>query len=99
MGTNKMSLPIFIDIDGTLTKSDKSRFGDVHQNRIDKVNKLILSGYLIIIWSAGGDDYAKLFCKKHGINPHAAIGKPQFCVDDNPTIRPVIEVKQPEYLD
>ena len=82
-----MGLPIYIDIDGTLTKTPHDGWGDVVTERLDRVKALIASGEKVVIWSARGDDYAKEFVKKHNLNVHAALGKPRYCIDDKPTIR------------
>lgn len=88
--------PIFIDIDGTLT--DRSvKGGDVIPERLSALRRIIGSGEQIVIWSGGGTDYVKWFCAKHQIVGVVMIGKPEFCVDDNPTIRPKsLRVQTPE---
>ncbi len=83
-----MDRPIFIDIDGTLTEDSKAGGKAIHA-RVKAVRKRIAAGEDIVIWSGTGTKYAVEFCKSHSIKPLAAIGKPEYCVDDNPNIRPV----------
>lgn len=80
------NLPIFIDIDGTLTNSSK-RGGDPIDSRIQHVKTMISQGHDVVLWSATGTDYAKKFAKTHEIRAIACIGKPNICVDDCETIR------------
>lgn len=82
-----MTLPIYIDIDGTLTDKEL-RGGNPLLNRINMVKDLIKNGQEVIIWTGSGTQYAIDFCKKHEIKPLACLGKPHIAVDDNPTIRP-----------
>ena len=94
-----MSLPIFIDIDGTLTHSQtgdpnrEKQNGKPNFEMIEKVKNLINRKVEVVVWSGGGTKYAKDFCEKHEIYPLAVIGKPRICVDDNPTIRPKERIK------
>lgn len=76
----------FIDIDGTLTNS-KRRDGDPIESRIKAVRQLILKGYGVVLWSATGTTYARMFAKKHNLNVLAAIAKPDVCIDDHAEIR------------
>ncbi len=87
-----MDRPTFIDIDGTLTDDGKAG-GKAIPSRVKAVKQMIAAGNDIVIWSGTGTKYAVEFCKAHGINPLAAIGKPERCVDDNPNIRPIGHVK------
>ncbi len=95
---NKNMLPIYIDIDGTLTDKD-IKGGNPIQKRIDGVKKLIANGKDVVIWSANGTRYAKWFCQKHDIHPLAILGKPAFCIDDNPRIRPKLRIIKPNWLE
>lgn len=83
-----MDRPTFIDIDGTLTDDSKAGGKAIHA-RVKAVRKMIAAGDDIVIWSGTGTKYAVEFCNRYSIKPLAAIGKPELCVDDNPTIRPV----------
>ena len=83
-----MSLPIFIDIDGTLTDAPGKQGGKVLPDRIKTVRSRIAAGQEIVIWSGGGTAYAKAFAVKHGLSGATCIGKPSIVVDDNPDIRP-----------
>lgn len=82
-----MELPIYIDIDGTLTDSPDNRWGRVIPKRIEAVKRLIANGDRVVLWSAGSDEYAKEFAKKYDLKVHAAIGKPRYCVDDKKNLR------------
>ena len=83
-----MPLPIFIDIDGTLTTVPTKMWGPVIPGRIAAVQALIESGREVVLWSGGGTGYVQAFAEKHGLRPSVCIGKPDMAVDDNPTIRP-----------
>lgn len=88
-----MTMPVFIDIDGTLTDDPVNRFGNPLVYRISKVQELLDSGQQVVLWSAGGGDYAEEFAEKYNIYGAVCIGKPALCVDDNPTIRPIGNMK------
>lgn len=89
-------LPIYIDIDGTLTSEPHTRDGPALVGRIEHVRRIISSGVEVVIWSAHGTEYAKAFAKRHRLKVLAAIGKPAFCVDDKPRIRAAgLGVKSP----
>lgn len=90
--------PIFIDIDGTLTDAPGRRWGRPAAARIDKVKGLLAAGVDVVIWSAGGRDYAREFADAHGLAAATCIGKPACVVDDNPTIRPAgrMPIRTPE---
>lgn len=80
-------LPIFVDIDGTLTESDR-KHGKPLSRRIDKLRIWIRNGKQVVVWSANGTQYAREFCRRHSLTPLAVLGKPMYCIDDNPEIRP-----------
>lgn len=78
----------YIDIDGTLTNTPQKQWGVPEIDRINKVKELIkISGNIVVIWSSGGWGYALAFCVKYGINPTAILPKPDYIVDDIPSIR------------
>ena len=79
-------MPIFIDIDGTLTDSGLHG-GKPIDERLMIVRKLVKAGKEVVIWSAGGTEYAQRFAKDHDINGVTCIGKPCLLVDDNPRVR------------
>ncbi len=79
--------PIFIDVDGTLTDFH-NQGGNPIESRIEQVRELIAGGKQVVIWSGGGTAYAAAFAAEHGLSGAVTIGKPEFCVDDNPEIRP-----------
>lgn len=88
--------PIFIDIDGTLTDKG-TRDGNPIPDRIKRLKAMVAGGYQIVVWSGTGTTYAVKFCKDNGITGVIAIGKPEYCVDDNPMIRPKsLRVESPE---
>lgn len=91
-------LPIYIDIDGTLTDKP-SGGGEAIKSQVDIVARLIESGNSIVLWSAGGSDYAKGFAEENGLEVDAAIGKPEYCIDDMKAIKwNGIKRKSPSYL-
>ena len=83
-----MPLPIFIDIDGTLTDVPNAMWGSVYPERIAHVLALIESGRQVVLWSGGGADYVRAFAGRYGLRGATCIGKPDQMVDDCPTIRP-----------
>ena len=89
--------PVFIDIDGTLTDQG-TQGGNPLSERIEKVRHMIAQGVAVVIWSGTGTVYARDFADRHGLAVLAAIGKPEYLVDDNPHIRPPgkMVVKSPE---
>lgn len=78
--------PIYIDIDGTLTNDPEFAKGSAIPKRIQKVKELIADNVPVIIWSAGGTQYARTFCEMNGLKPLLAVGKPHRCIDDKPLI-------------
>ena len=93
-----MTLPIYIDIDGTLTDSPQ-RGGKPIESRIEKVRRMAQDGILIVLWSGGGEDYVRLFCQKNCIRVYKMLGKPQSCIDDNPNLRSKLNIQPPKWLD
>ena len=83
-----MARPIYIDIDGTLTHSRRKGWGPPRTDVIETAKRLIESGHQVVLWTAGGAEYASKFGEKHGIKAIAYMCKPGLIVDDNPTIRP-----------
>lgn len=97
---SRLDFPVYVDIDGTLTDDPEYRRGKPLQRRIDKVRQMIRDGFPVVVWSAGGTEYAREFCRKHSLTPLLAVGKPYFAVDDKPNItRQGIRVRTPEFLD
>lgn len=90
---------LYIDIDGTLTERQR-KWANPIQSRIDKVKALIEAGHEVIIWS-GSTRYARLWCRKYGIKPKAALGKPQHIVDNKQNVRPsrLMADREPDWLD
>lgn len=79
----------FIDIDGTLTYSPDTSWGQPRRARIEYVKELVAAGNEVILWSARGTEYAKAFASMHGLKDHVvAIGKPQRIVDDKCDYKP-----------
>ena len=71
----------FFDIDGTLTMTQRPRWSEPNMDMINMCKKLIDEGNNVVVWS-GTRRYAKSFCKKYGIKPLLAIGKPQVLIDN-----------------
>ncbi len=83
-----MSLPIYFDIDGTLTDDSRAHHGIPVIDRIEQIHELANLGHEIVIWTATGTKYAKAFAERHGlIDKVVCIGKPKICIDDKPKIR------------
>jgi hydroxymethylpyrimidine pyrophosphatase-like HAD family hydrolase len=94
-----MSLPIYVDIDGTLTDSPNPN-GKPLTRRIDKVRIWLREGRQVVVWSGNGMDYAREFCRRHGLHPTAVLGKPVYCIDaDRKYPINVLEARAPETLD
>jgi len=92
-------LPIYIDIDGTLTDQPGGK-GEIIKSRIAMVKRMIKAGQPVVIWSAAGCIYAKEFVKANGIDAIAAIGKPKLCIDDMKSIKwNGLKVRTPGYID
>lgn len=91
-------LPVYVDIDGTLTDAPGTAWGQVRAGALDVVRALCKQRE-VVVWSGRGTAYAKAFCEQHGIKPVAALGKPGLCFDDNSVIRPTgLAVATPEQL-
>ena len=84
--------PVYIDIDGTLTE-DAEAGGKAIPVRVRKVRDLIDSGQAVVIWSGTGTAYALQFVIDNGLDGALPIGKPEMCVDDNETLRPLERFK------
>lgn len=93
-----MTLPIYIDIDGTLTTAPRAHAAP-NLTRIDNVRDMIERGVPVVIWSASGTEYVQQFCKRYNLRPLACLGKPSYCIDDNPSVRPTFLVVPPDELD
>ena len=94
-----MKLPIYIDIDGTLTDKPGGK-GTALDGRIAIVKRMIESGTPVVLWSSAGTEYAQTFAKQHDIKAEAAIGKPDYCIDDMKAIKwNGMKVRSPGYLD
>lgn len=95
-----MKLPIFIDIDGTLTLDGEKAWGCPRESAIESVKHMLTRGEEVVFWSARGTTYAKAWAERLGLTGKVTcIGKPSHCYDDNPTIRPGgLKVFPPERL-
>jgi len=78
---------IFVDIDGTMTDEPDKSWGSPNLEVIDRVKQLIKDGCEVVVWSAGGTEYAKEFAERCGIKASACIGKPWIAIDDKSEIR------------
>lgn len=84
-----MSLPIFIDIDGTLTMDGEKAWALPRDSALNAVKHLLEGGAEVVFWSGRGTTYAKAWAEKLGLTGKVTcIGKPSICYDDNPEIRP-----------
>lgn len=83
-----MTLPVYIDIDGTLTDSPNRPNGAPVEDRLWKIRSELMAGLPVVIWSARGRDYAEAFIETNGLQGAIGMGKPRAIVDDNPDIRP-----------
>lgn len=81
-----MSKNYYVDIDGTMTNTPGKRWGSPNLLVIEKVKTLIKDN-IVIIWTAGGCQYAKDFCAKYDLIPAAILPKPDYIIDDISTIR------------
>lgn len=88
---------IYIDIDGTLTNQPEQRWGIPYLKRIKKVQQLCKQNK-VVIWSGGGYEYAKKFCKLYNISPFTILSKPDYFVDDNKNIRNKLQYIEPEEI-
>lgn len=87
-------LRVFCDIDGTLTNDPCHMWGEPDEDTIQTLKAAIDAGHYVVVWSARGEDYAREFCKKHGIFPTVITCKPYLCIDDHaPKIRPDGKIK------
>ena len=87
-------LRLYIDIDGTICKTDGEKYEKAHpiRNRIDRVNRLYRDGNEIVFWTArgsgSGNDWRKVTEKQlqdWGVLYHELhFGKPVFdkLIDD-----------------
>lgn len=80
-------LPIYCDIDGTLTDAPAARWGNPNTRLIEALQELIANGRSVVLWSAGGAEYAQAFAERYKIAAIACLGKPQIIIDDIPTLR------------
>lgn len=88
MQIKRLPLPIFVDIDGTLTNRPTRKWGAVDELRLAQLRDAIAAGHEIALWSGGGSEYARVFAARYGLAPAFCLGKPALLVDDNPQIRP-----------
>lgn len=94
-----MNLPVYIDIDGTLTNSAGSK-GDPIPSRLDVVRGMIKDGTPVVLWSSAGCEYAKTFADENNLDVTAAVGKPDYCIDDMKSIKwDGLKTRTPAYLD
>jgi len=77
---------IFVDIDGTLTDSPGSGWGEVHADRLEAV-QILAKHRSVVLWSGRGARYAREFNERWGVGAEFAIGKPDMMIDDAEDIR------------
>jgi hypothetical protein len=56
------------DVDGTLVGSIRSEI--LRPGAIELLTELNRRGVRVVLWSAGGDDYARRVAQRHGIDHH-----------------------------
>lgn len=92
-------LPVYIDIDGTLTDKPEGK-GTADESRIKIVQRMIEKGTDVVLWSAAGGEYARKFADDNGLDVVAALGKPDYCIDDMTQIKwNGLSVRKPSYLE
>lgn len=77
---------IYVDVDGTMTERQHPRWSPPRLDVIARVKAWIAAGHDVVVWS-GTTRYARAFCRRYGIVPELAIGKPGLVVDNHPRIR------------
>lgn len=82
-----LRLPVYVDIDGTLTDRPGGRNGKPRKDIIRGLKHLIALGQEVVLWSASGAEYVKNFAATHEIRAIACLSKPGAIIDDNPEIR------------
>lgn len=94
------ALPVYCDIDGTLTDLPTKKWGSPDMAAIEGLKDIIADGFEVVLWSGGGSQYAREFAEKYGIEAIARLGKPSVVIDDNSHIRPIqrIAVVNPKEL-
>ncbi len=89
------------DITGLISitdpKSGVSEYGLPHQRHIDLIRQFKARGHTVVIWSAGGAEWAERAVKALGIEKmvDAVLAKPNWYVDDLPA---AAYMKKPIYL-
>ncbi len=78
MKPRKTDLPIFIDIDGTLTLSPYKKWGEVLPKRIAEVRRLIDGDFQVVLWSGGGTRYVRDFAVANGLIGAGLAARPDF---------------------
>lgn len=78
---------IFCDIDGTLTTEPHKMWGPVIPERLEALRRMC-AREKVVLWTGGGERYARRFADYHEIPAFACLGKPTKLFDDNPEIRP-----------
>ncbi len=82
-----MSL-FYVDYIATLMTEPRKKWGPIRPDVLGKVKRLIADGHNVVLWTAAGTGYAKMFAVRYDIDAMACLCKPGIIVDDNPNIRP-----------
>jgi len=80
-------MPIYCDIDGTLTDKPHHSHGAPRPDVIQRLKDAIKLGHEVVLWSGRGSTYVKSFAIQYGIDAIACLSKPTLVVDDKPDIR------------
>ena len=78
---NQMATRISIDVDLTLINEN----GEVLPGAIEGLKSLKAKGYLLMLWSYGGEDYARSVAQKHKLEKffEGYAAKPDLVIDDD----------------
>ena len=69
-------IPKYIKIEGVLVRDGKP-----DSRRIDAVRILLRNSKQVVVFSDNGTDAAREFCRRHTLNPTAALGTPETVID------------------
>jgi phosphoserine phosphatase len=74
---------IFVDCDDTLVIWDRSSYTP-HQEHIDAVKRFHARGHTVVVWSAGGSEWAERVVKELHLEPYITLvmSKPDWYIDD-----------------
>lgn len=92
----KSTRSVFFDVDDTLALWEGSSYSG-HQRHIEMMAKFKERGHTVVVWSAGGAEWAVSVCEELGIEDLVdyVMDKPSWYVDDLPSS---VWMKNPIYL-